>query len=140
MTDFKSAFNEGLNAAQKVKAARTEIDNVFKDLNQQLTEVSGGKLTIERERLARPQAFALLNPPQRYWALVARNPIIKSSSRELCEWDSGRAGYPCKLTWASEEHYCEDKEALKNNLSDLLRDPIIAEKMISLMDSTSTTK
>jgi hypothetical protein len=139
MIDFKSAFNEGLDAAQKAKAARLEIDNVFKDLNQQLTEVSEGKLTIEREQLEPPRSWvtqlAILQPPEKYWAIVARNPTIEGSSfQELCKWESGRAGYPCKLTWGGNEHYCEDKQALENTLSNLLRDPIIAEKLISLMD------
>jgi hypothetical protein len=140
VSNFKSAFNEGLEAAQKAKAARLEIDNVFKDLNQQLTEVSEGKLTIAQEQLELPRPWAaqlatLLEPPEKYWAIVARNPTIEGSSfQELCKWESGRAGYPCKLTWGGNEHYCEDKQALENTLSNLLRDPIIAEKLVSLMD------
>jgi len=140
MSDFKSAFNEGLDAAQKAEASRLEIDSVFKDLNQQLTEVSEGKLTIKRSQLDRPRNWIVqMSTPferaEKYWAIIAHNPTIEGSSfQKLCEWESGRAGYPCKLTWGGDEHYCDDKQSLEDTLSNLLRDPIIAERLLSLID------
>ncbi len=139
MSNFKSAFNEGLDAAQKAEASRLEIDNVFKDLNQQLTEISEGKLTVERRQLERSQPWMikLASPFEHsalYWAIVAHNPTIEGSLKRLCEWESGRAGYPCKLDWDGDEYYCEDKQALEDTLSNLLRDPSIAEKLLSLID------
>lgn len=140
MSDFKSAFSDGLDAAQKAEAARHEIENVFRDLNEQLAEASDGKLATERTVLERDRSWftalsSPLGPRETYQAIVAFNPTIEGTSpKELCEWESGRGGYPCKLTWGSDEHYCEDKQALEDALSDLLRDPIVAEKLWSLIN------
>lgn len=140
MSDFRTAFNEGLDAAQKAEASRLEIDSVFEDLNQQLTEVSKGKLAIGRSEVQRTRSWMVqiaeaLQSPEMYWVIIARNPTIEgSSSQQLCEWESGRAGYPCKLTWGGDEYYAEDKQALEHTLSNLLRDPIIAARLISLLD------
>ena len=140
MTDFKSAFKQGIDAARKAEASRNEINSVFEDLNKQLSEVSAGKLTIERRQLLRPipSWASALERPKKYWALVAHNPLIgKSPATELCEWDSSKAGYPCKLTWDSEKRYCENKRALEDALSELLRDPIVSEKMTFLITKSS---
>ena len=147
MSDFKSAFNKGIQAAEAADAANKEIDLVFQDLNKQLAEATVGKLTIRRQLLERPRERSLEQylppsgpfeawlPPDTYWALVAVNPKIESSYDELCEWDSDSAGYPCTLTWGFEKHYCENKQSLEDTLSELLRDPIISRKMLTLMNA-----
>jgi hypothetical protein len=145
MSDFKSAFSDGLDAAQKAETARREIEDVFRDLSKQLAEASDGKLAVERMEYERSRswltALSPLEPKEKYQAIVAYNPTIKGSpTRELCEWESGRGGYPCKLTWGSNEYYCEDKQALENTLSDLLRDPIIAEKLMFLINLKAKEK
>jgi hypothetical protein len=42
--------------------------------------------------------------------------------------------YPATLTWNDEERQCADKEALENCLAELLRDPIIGEKLQTLIN------
>ncbi len=117
MTDFKAAFQDGLKAAQDAELARKEINQVFKDLNKQLSEVSKGKLRIERTRLEEPKVGFLrwigpFEPPKMYWAIVVINPKVKDSPpKELAKWSLDRAGYPCKIGWGDREEYCEDKQA-----------------------------
>lgn len=144
MEDFKSAFKDGLKAAHDAEMARKEIDEVFNDLNKQLTEASKGKLKIERRQLEERRAIAVriaspLEPPETYWAIVASNPTIKDlppiipQFKELAKWQAGRAGYPCKISWGAQEEYCEDKQALEKCLANLLRDAIVAERLDALM-------
>ncbi|MHC4443583.1 MAG: hypothetical protein ACYTA5_13380 [Planctomycetota bacterium] len=45
-----------------------------------------------------------------------------------------RCGYPCKLIWSQQEHVCEDRIALESCLAELLRDPIVGERLYALMN------
>ena len=146
MSDFKSAFQNGLEAAKKADASRAEIADVFKDLNQQITDASHGKLAIrryefERARSAFQQIALILTPADTYWVIGATNPTITGMQPEkLCNWDEDRAGYPCKLTWGGDEHYCEDKQALEINLSNLLSDPVVAKILLKIMNFETIKK
>jgi hypothetical protein len=143
MTNFKSAFQVGLKAAQKAEAAKKEIKEVFNDLNKQLSEASDGKLIIEIQQLTRPLPlpFNLVQQGEKYWAIVARNPKLKASPiKELAEWQIDRHGYPCKITWSGIEEYCEKKQAVETGLEHLLQDPTTAEKLQSLVNTSDMVK
>jgi hypothetical protein len=139
MTDFKAAFEDGIKAAQQAEAAKKEIDSVFTELNKQLSEATRGKLLIERRYMPDEIVgfFISLAEFRRptHLAITARNPSIKQSEpKELSKWESGRAGYPCKVSWGGNEAYCENKEGLERVLSDLLRDPVVAGILYSLIN------
>lgn len=145
MVDFSEAYKEGLEAAKKAEVAKKEIDEVFADLNRALEKESKGNISIERKRYVKKgtrkatgleyimgKMFVETKVP--YTAIVASNPRYPGiKPKELAEWSQDRAGYPCKISWGNNDHVCEDQEALENALAELLRDPIVGERMIELM-------
>lgn len=141
MTDYIKAFNQGLGAAEAADRARKEVDEVFVDLNRQLQKATEKKIRIDRKELEKPKSFQeslqssfSLKPKETYWVIVASAlSVAESPVKILAEWSMGRAGYPCKIVWGGEDHACEDKEALENSLADLLRDPLVGEKLYALM-------
>ena len=146
MIDYKVAFREGLTAAEKADMARKEIDSVFEQLNHEISEASDGKIVIERQTFYVPdtrneviQAFDAItsfpNQPKRptYLAIAARNPTIPDGPvKELASWSTDRKGYPCNISWEGKTQFCEDKEALEEALAELLRDPIVGQKLYAL--------
>jgi len=146
MVDYFEAFKQGLDAAEAADRARKEIDTVFADLNQQLFESTGGKISIERREYEVPkslwEAISIEFPPkpkEKYWAIVVFNPSVsKSPVKQLARWSIDRAGYPCKIVWGGEDHTCEDGEALENSFAELLRDPLVGEKLYVLLQLKET--
>ncbi len=142
MPDFEKALKEGLEAANKADAARQEIDEVFKDLNTQVLQATDNKVLIERREVFENTTdtgwSTIITGIRRlagdkYWGIFAFNPAFdKNKALELARWAMDIAGYPCKLTWNKQEHICEDKEALVNSLLELLRDPVVGEKIYTL--------
>lgn len=142
MIDYKVAFREGLTASEDVKIALKEIDSIFEKLNSEIFEASGGRIILERRRFPDPgkslQEMMTLKGIARalisHLAIVASNPTIPESPvKELAKWSTDRRGYPCKISWEGQEHYCEDKEALERVLAELLRDPAVGRKLNALM-------
>lgn len=138
MGDYVDAFKQGLAAAETAERARREIAQVFVELDQEVGKGSGGKISINRrEYEVRQQFWDISFPPkpkQTYWAIVACNPTVDEGPvKELARWSQDRAGYPCKIVWGNEEHTCEDREALENSLAEVLRDPIVGERLYALM-------
>lgn len=141
MTNFIDAFKDGLNAAEVADLARRDIDDVFSNLDKQIRKGSNGKLSIEKSEYEVPsiswtKIFPIPpKPKETYWAIVAKNPTIEQSyETELARWQMDRRGYPCKLIWTQQEQVCEDRTALENCLAELLRDPIIGERLYALMN------
>lgn len=143
MVDFIKAFEDGKKAAIKTENARKEIDAVFDDLNSQLSEMTNGMLKIIRAEVKERNEglYVHVFPQKFYKAILAINPKIEKSPRkELAKWDFSRVGYPCKISWANEERYCEDKVALEECLADLIKDPVNAEKMLALLEIKKTSE
>ncbi len=127
MADFTAALQEGLKAAEASDRARKEIDRVFEELNTQLAKATDNAVLIERVEWPVP-GF------ESSWRLVATNPSIdESPALKLAGWNQDRAGYPCSLSWAGEQQFCEDKGALQQQLADLLKDPLVGESIHTLM-------
>ena len=149
MIDYKVAFREGLTAAEEAKIAQKEIDSVFEKLNSEIFEASGGKVILERKHLSKRsfretttrKGNQIVIPIDRREAdltIVASNPTIPESPvKELAKWSTDRRGYPCKISWEGHTQFCEDKEALEEALAELLRDPIVGQKLNTLMHSAS---
>lgn len=137
MSNFKDSFNKGIDLANVARNNKEEINQVFDDLNKELSELTSNKVEIvinnfseEMEPLSATAgvigaAIAGLEGPKyrRYQGLGARNPNRNSSIYELATWSQGRAGYPCKIKFGNKSFICEDKEGLIEALSELLEDP-----------------
>ena len=140
MTDFKKAFQTGLNAAKKAEATRNEIQSVFDDLNSQLEEITGGKINLKRiEKYADIDVRKILEDgigqmPKKYQSIVAFNPTLEGHHHnEIANWSESRSGYPCKISYGLNSFVCENKSQLESVLMDLLKDPIIGEKFSQLI-------
>src|SRR5258706_1263601 len=142
MADFKAALKEGFAAAKKAELARKEIADVLEKLKMELFEASDGRLLVQlgefqepirltpmQQILRSPGLLSGLGVPdfRTYRALAATNPKIpnKPPVRELAKWKQERDGYPCTLTWNSEERQCQDRVALEECLPELLKDPAV---------------
>jgi hypothetical protein len=140
MADFKDAFKQGLDAAEKAEIARKEVDNVFAELDQQMREASDGKIGIHRQEYYVPEPGALVLPyfisgkkRETYLSITAYNPNVANSDKQLAKWNQNRTGYPCKIVFDESEWYCADRESLETALAELLRNPIVGEKLSSLL-------
>ena len=137
MVNFVDAFKTGLNSAELAEKNRTEVNSVFIDLNQQLKEITDGKIVISRrqfyERGNMPPILDMIYG-KTYSAIAAENPFVTNSSKELARWSQDRSGYPCKIILGSETMYCQDKKGLENGLAELLRDPVVGETLRKLQN------
>ncbi len=137
MIDFRAAFRSGQEAAERAELARKEIDQVFVELNQQLSEPTGGNVVISRHELEkRDSTFGIQifgAPVEKYWVLAAQNPKAKGNGRQLCNWEQSHGGYPCKISWDDTEHVCNDRESLQEALAFMLSDPTIGEQISRVM-------
>ncbi|MBT9096624.1 hypothetical protein KFZ76_02715 [Methylovulum psychrotolerans] len=138
--DFVAAFNKGLDAAQIAEKNKHEIDSVFDELNKQLAEVAHGRVKFERKECLKNNDDGLLSGSRvafrdmKYQALCAMNPLSpQSPAKEIATWRQNRMGYPCKISFGTKEHYCEDKFTLENALALMLQDPIVGENLAKLV-------
>ncbi|MBN2239379.1 MAG: hypothetical protein JW712_06370 [Dehalococcoidales bacterium] len=140
MIDFQAAYRAGLKAADDAELAREEIDQVFQDLNEQISVASEGKLQIIRHKFEAFESFSF-SPPEKYTAIAAVNPMNKHRSpEELAKWSMDRTGYPCKINWGEKEELCQDKEALARSLADLISDPVVGEQLRNVALSSEKEK
>ncbi len=152
MTLFKEALKEGIEAAEQASIALKEVEEVFRQLDEEVMSESEGRLSIRKgrktaddpapdlvsmsDRLSQPIGLDAwrFKPKERYWAILASNPIVPDAKdRVLAIWSQDSAGYPCTVRWGGREHICEDKEALETCLADLLRDPLVGNTLARLM-------
>jgi hypothetical protein len=144
MVNFVEAYKTGLDFAELADKRKQEVDAVFKNLNEQLSEVTEGKLYISIKNSLAPDSL-LASPTnmlktlltrQVYDAIVAENPFVKSSTIELARWEQDRSGYPCKISIISsgETIYCEDKSGLEEGLAQLLCDPAVGKILHNLVN------
>ena len=135
MTDYIKAFQQGLSAAEETDRTRNEINSIFDELDKQILEKTSGKIKISRqERIESPVFPDIFGPKIRYNVICAFNPKVEESpTKVLANWTQDRRGYPCKIEWEGTTLICEDGEALKNALAELLADPLVGEKLYTIM-------
>ena len=149
MIDYAKALKRGLDAAHRAAAARKEIDQIFKDLDDQVKRATENKVSIRCRGRAPGDANVacvgnlylregphhdLVDYLQRSLSIAIYNPTVsgkKEALLALCDIDN--AGYPCQLTWSDKVNICEDGEALRSCLADLLSDPLVGQKIHNLM-------
>lgn len=150
MADFRTAYEEGIQEAERAVAAKAEIEEVFRELNRQLAEATDGRLHVCREQRTRRDSFALAAVEAfrmamgyrtpKYTALVARVAVgDEEKSQVLAEWEQDAYGYPCRIISSGDELTCTDKEALEEGLADLLRTAEVGEKLLGLLRAVPNT-
>ncbi|WP_122587164.1 hypothetical protein [Pseudomonas viridiflava] len=145
MVDFKASLAQGLEAAAKAEASRSEIKAVFETLNLQLAEATGGKLFVERsEEIQMPNPLSggifgglsqALGNTRTVPIIRCINPLVKGKAEKLCEYSMGRAGYPFEIKIDRQELVCHDRDSLEMALAEMLSDPVIGEKIMRVMNA-----
>lgn len=143
MIDFISSFNQGLSGAKDAQKNRAEIYATIKELSHQLENASEGKLKVSVIILEEPLPFTFTlgsalgrrSEVKKYQAICATNPLSESPQEtELARWVIGRGGYPCTIKIDENEWTCYDKGSLEQYLQYLLEDPIVGEKLLTVMN------
>lgn len=144
MVDFMGSINEGMNAAKQAEANKAEVKEVFAELNRQLSEVTDGKVTLDRAKFYKedPSGYANITASllgrarENYLGLGIghTNENYNLPKIEIAKWDMDKKGYPCTIKIGSDELYCEDRNALENALSNLMRDPDVGTAIFKYMN------
>lgn len=136
MSNFKKSFGIGIQSAVEADKNRAEIDEVFSRLNEDLYELTNGKVELERRQFTEAtnplNINALLNQ-EKYWAIAAHNPKTEDKPVEIAKWNQDRSGYPCRIRFGNKKFICEDSEGLVEALEELLEDPYTGEICNNLM-------
>lgn len=136
MVDYTKSVQVGLNLAAIAERNRREIDEVFEELNRQLSIAVEGKVKVQREQFEeQPEdVLVVLLSRKKYWAISARHTTVPTARPwELARWTQAPAGYPCKISSAGTEVYCENREALESALAQLLASPTVGAALYSLI-------
>lgn len=139
MGKFKSAFNDGIEAARKAHDSKEEVQAVFNAVNRELSDfnvrIAIAEVTeqIDFRGMFRAEMF---RPPAKYKAIVANSLALTSNkpAKVLARWTQEPAGYPCRITLPQKEIFCENKKGLEEGLVDLLKDVMVGESLVSLMN------
>lgn len=139
MINFAKSYQAGLDAARIAEKNKREIDSVFNEMNRQLSEATNGKIKVYIKTLyGKPDGLTTLQArygyePKAYTGIVAENPDVADSARELARWSQDRNGYPCTITLGSNSRSCGDKLALEKALAEMLSDPIVGKALSELV-------
>lgn len=140
-SNFESSFKKGLEAAEAASKVNTEIDSVFKELNDQILSASDGRISIELQRKRDNMAAltSLLTDGFQDAAklktyIIAINEAAGSKEEQLAQFERASAGYPCRLNYEDQGIYCNDKIALEKQLSAMLANVNIGKQLTRLLN------
>lgn len=135
MTDFTKSFNAGMQAATQAESNRAEVDDVFKELNEQIGSLTDGKVQFSIRTFDEKinPLTNIFTDRKQYTAIAAHNPKAATEWVELALWEQDVYGYPCKVHLGRETKYCEDKEAVSNAIRALISEVGVAKKIRNLM-------
>lgn len=145
MADFKESLQAGLDAAARAANNKKEIRRVIKSVSQEISNISNQKATLGIYNFAdeKPE-----NTPLAYMALAAQalSNVKRASHKglgvgdsdgsngiEIARWSESENGYPCKITFAGQDIYCNNKDELEGAFLDLLREISTGEAIIRKM-------
>lgn len=138
MTDFQTAFTRGLQAANRAAMARAELDAIFSDLNNALEAATNGNASIRRTSVP-----SITNAMTRAMTMQDENEptsiaIFGASGepppfREIARWRQPATGFPCTLIWELRHVLCEDAQALREELIELLESPNVGYAIKSIV-------
>lgn len=142
MLNYAESFNKGIHAAKIAQGNREEIKAVLEEFREQILSATHGKIDIRIREFYKNTMLDDLarltmerKPRETYEAIAASNPLaIQHESKELARWTLDKAGYPCMISLGDMRYICEDAQALRNNLSLLLENPLTGEKLYELMN------
>lgn len=136
MVDFKKSLKDGFKSAQIAVTNRADIENVFMELNRQIGEETGGRLSIliqERHNIfgLTKNFFEQVGDFKKEYVLSA---VIPGMERvDIAKWHQASSGYPCRIAFDDMSLSCEDRKSLEKGLSTMLSNSIVGSKISTLL-------
>lgn len=131
---FIESLNKGLLAAQNHIRSKEEIEAVFAELSDDVQKISGGKVSICIKPLPKKQWGVdkiTVNPVSGFIEAVREDYMVA----QLAKWESTHGAFPCfiRLEDDNQEFVVSDTDGLKVILSEIMANPVIGGKILSLM-------
>lgn len=136
MVDFKKYLKDGFKSAQIAATNRADIENVFMELNRQIGEETGGRLSIQiQERHRFPElAKSFLEQVDDFKKNYVLSAIIPGMEHvDIAKWHQASSGYPCRIVFDDMSLSCEDRKSLEKGLSKMLSNSIVGSKISTLL-------
>ena len=133
--DFITSFKEGLLSAENIEKEKSEIKNIFNELNKQIKQASDGKINIIiDEQYDTVDQYPVTIPAPWYMPLkegiqkksklyiVAEACLLESQRKfKIAEWKtSANGGYPCIISYEEHEVCAFDEGSLIHELNNLI--------------------
>lgn len=138
MNDFQTAFTRGLQAANRAAMARAELDAIFNDLNNALEAATNGNASIRRTSVpsitsAMTRAMAMRDEEDPTSIAIFGATGEPPPRKEIARWRQPASGFPCTLIWEMRHVVCDDAQALREELIDLLESPTVGYAIKSIV-------
>ena len=145
MGKFSKAFEQGQVAAESAAQANAEIDEVFREMANDLCQTTDGKLvvTIETSDKFRSLVMTTISlmsgnpstePSKDFW-ICAKNPTAADSKPvRLAGFQRPYEGYPCSIEYGNSEVRCNDAVALTAALNTMLQNAWVASELRKIVD------
>lgn len=144
MGNFSAAFEQGQAAAESAAVANSEIDEIFREMEGELREITGGKLIVSVEKPARflnliITATSLFSgepsagPSEDFWICVKNETAADLNPVRLARFERPYEGYPCRIQYGKNDVRCNDGTALAAALKNMLTNAWVAHELREVM-------
>jgi hypothetical protein len=141
MAKFADATRKGLNAYERARAARTEMNDVLRQASLELSSAADRDIALRLERERRPardassfEAAGITPPPtEMVVVLKLRQEAPVAVSVSLAELEFGELGYPVHLRWRGVAQSAGDRNGFESALVELLQSSYTGAKVAGLI-------
>ncbi|WP_334320402.1 hypothetical protein [Gilliamella apicola] len=131
--DFTKSFKEGLISAENIEKEKSEINNIFDELNKQIHQASNEKINIIiDEQYESANKYPTIQSISRFIEEAIQKKTKLYIAAEACSFESERkvriaewkpsanGGYPCIIRYEEHEVCVYDKGSLILELNNLI--------------------
>jgi hypothetical protein len=134
-TNFKDALRKGMDAHERARIARREIEEVLAAASADLTSFLNSKVDLQIEFVDRPthaaQRMGAAEPREKALMLVAMNRQGKRES--LADVQFAEVGFPVSLRWGNAYQQASNRDEFERVISSLFESASTGEKLIRLV-------
>ncbi len=126
---FMDSIKEGLAKAEASDRHVKDVAILFRELNEELSNYSGGGVRVARKASVQSQineisiAFAEGNPVKEFFStdrLVLTDLEGKKEFSDVARWRQHINGFPCMLNFEGQDYICNNIDDLKAAIQELL--------------------
>lgn len=144
MGKFSTAFKQGQAAAESAAVANSEIDEIFREMADELREITEGKLIVSVEKSDRFLNVVMTvvkmstgepsaGPSEDFWICVKNPTAANSNLVKLARFERPYEGYPCSIQYGKNDERCNDGIALAAALKNMLTNAWVAHELREVM-------